>query len=217
VTGNEIRTPGEKLQFGEVYDANSYALKAALRLLQIDPGPSVQVRDEAGLLENVLAEKLEQFDLVLTTGGVSVGDYDFLPEAAMRCRIQPIFHKVRQRPGKPLYFGKRGHCTVFGLPGNPGSVFTCFYEYVALAIEKMTGLPPQVKTVGVPLGVSWEKKPGLTHFLKGRLEEGLVFPLDAQESYRMRTFAQANCLIRLEEEAIQFKKGQTVEVHTLPS
>jgi molybdopterin molybdotransferase len=217
ITGNELQVPGNPLKYGQVYDGNSYALQAALTKWRIPSGSCVYLQDDPGLLQKALEAGLDKNDIVITTGGASVGDFDFLLEAVEKCRIQPLFHNVKQRPGKPLFFGKKDDRIVFGLPGNPASVLTCFYEYVTLAIERMTGLRNLVPVRKVRLAVDWQKKAGLTHFLKGCLEEDQVFPLYAQESYRMRSYAHANCLIRLEEDATVFAKGDWVEVHEIPA
>src|SRR5438045_5571577 len=82
---------------------------------------------------------MKEADLVLLTGGVSVGKYDFVVQAAEACGITQLFHKVKQRPGKPLYAGTKNDKIIFGLPGNPASVLSCFYNYVTSAIECMTG------------------------------------------------------------------------------
>jgi molybdopterin molybdotransferase len=123
---------------------------------------------------------------------------------------------VKQRPGKPLYFGRRGKKLIFGLPGNPASVFTCFCEYVIPALERMSSKKSSVRELRVPLGNSFSKNTGLTHLLKGFYDGKLVFPLEAQESFRMSSFARANCIIQIEEEKNSYKEGASVEIHLLP-
>ena len=100
-------------------------------------------------------------------GGISVGDYDFVLQAATNCGVQQLFHKVKQRPGKPLYFGKKDDKVVFGLPGNPSSVLTCFYEYVAEALSIMTKRSSFINVMHASLDCDYKKIAGLTFFLKG--------------------------------------------------
>ncbi|HQS04385.1 MAG TPA: molybdopterin molybdotransferase MoeA, partial [Daejeonella sp.] len=130
LTGNELQQPGLPLSYGQVYESNSYALNSALRQLGILNVDVFSAEDDLKILTEVLAIAMEQSNLVLLTGGVSVGDYDFVIRAAGANGVEQIFHKIRQKPGKPIYFGKKGDKYIFGLPGNPASVLTCFYEYV---------------------------------------------------------------------------------------
>jgi molybdopterin molybdotransferase len=104
---------------------------------------------------------------------------------------------------------------VFGLPGNPSSVLTCFYEYVAEALAIMTKRNSFIKVQQASLNNGYKKIAGLTFFLKGILEDDKVIALDAQESYRLSSYAKANCLIRLDEERTEYKQGEIVEVHII--
>ena len=210
VTGKELQQPGIALTYGEVHESNSFSLKAVLKQLQIHNIKIYSADDELELVKQVLDEAIANSDMVLLTGGVSVGDYDFVVQAAAACGVTKLFHKIKQRPGKPLYFGKKGSKLVFGLPGNPSSVLTCFYEYVLPALQ--AGL----MALHVPLATSFQKPAGLTHFLKAWYDGKTVMPLDAQESYRMSSFAKANCLIKVDEETTVCKEGELTEIHLLP-
>jgi molybdopterin molybdotransferase len=216
VTGKELAEPGQPLGFGKVYESNSHTLAAALDQLHVKAVHTASIDDDLLLLQAAMGDALEKSDILLVTGGASVGDYDFLSGAASRCGITTVFHKVKQRPGKPLFVGKKDDRLVFGLPGNPASVLTCFYEYVIPALEELTGLRQLIQSMLLPLGIAWEKSAGLTHFLKASWSAEGVVPLDAQESYRMHSFARANCLICLKEEDTSFRAGDLVEVHLLP-
>ena len=216
VTGNELQEPGNDLGYGQVFDANSFSLTAALSLLNIKDVEIERVQDEPNRLIEVLRQSLERSDLVLLTGGVSVGDYDFVLQATTACGVEKLFHKVRQRPGKPLFFGKREKKIVFGLPGNPSSVLTCFYMYVVPALEQLSKRSIGYRTVETKLAKGYKKDAGLTHFLKGKYDGSAVTPLDAQESYKMRSFAEANCLIQLDEDVTEITAGSSVKVHLLP-
>jgi molybdopterin molybdotransferase len=216
ITGNELQNPGQPLAYGQVYDSNSFALTAALQQNGIRQIKVVTVPDVLDQLTDALQQALELSDLVLLTGGVSVGDYDFVLEAATRCGITTRFHKIKQRPGKPLFFGTEASKLVFGLPGNPSSVLTCFYMYVLPAIIAMSGKQYGLLEKQVPLSKSYRKAAGLTHFLKGYYDGNTVLPLGAQESYRMRSFAAANCLIEIEEQVTDCIEGTKVNIHLLP-
>lgn len=216
ITGDELQQPGKALQHGQVYESNSFMLKAALRQLHFNELDVFYANDNLQSVTSILNECLDKSDVVLLCGGISVGDYDFVLQAATDCGVRKIFHKIKQRPGKPLYFGKKGNKIVFGLPGNPSSVLTCFYEYVAEALAIMTRKKSFLKITQASLANDHTKIAGLTFFLKGLLENDTVIALDAQESYRLSSYAKANCLIRLAEERTEYKKGEIVEVHILP-
>lgn len=214
-TGNELQAPGQPLQPGQVYESNSRFLSAALRPYSENPVSVLFIEDNLDTIQQVLSEKIANCDLVIVTGGVSVGDYDFVRQAADRVGIHCKFHRVKQRPGKPLYFGTRENRIVFGLPGNPASVISCFYEYVLPAIRFMLHLP-QEELLTAGLKNDFKKVKGLTQFLKAYYEEGEVEILEAQESYRLRSFATANCLVALDENRDQYEKGEIVKVRLLP-
>jgi molybdopterin molybdotransferase len=216
ITGNELQQPGQTLQPGHVYESNSFALKAILQQLHIWNIQILYATDKPEIITGSLKKALEQSDVVLLTGGISVGDYDFVLQAATECGVEKLFHKIKQRPGKPLYFGKKGNKLVFGLPGNPSSVLTCFYQYVIPALVKLSKREIGLQTIKVPLAKTFQKNTGLTHFLKGFYDGKTVAPLDAQESYRLSSFAKANCLIQIDEDITSLKEGELVNVYLFP-
>jgi len=215
VTGKELQQPGQPLQHGQVYESNSAMLTAALQQLNITNVKILWADDELLILKQVLQDALNDSDVVLLTGGVSVGDYDFVLEAANLCGINQLFHKIKQRPGKPLYFGKKDNQLIFGLPGNPSSVLTCFYQYVIPALQQLSNVEMGLKILQTPLAKAIEKPAGLTCFLKGFFDGKKAMPLDAQESYRLSSFARANCLIKINEGVTQCNEGELVEIHFL--
>ena len=216
LTGNELQTPGIPLEHGQVYESNSFALSAALAEIGITEVTILSSEDTLDTLIIVLAEALAKSDVVLLTGGVSVGDYDFVIRAAEANGIDQIFHKIKQRPGKPMYFGKKDSKSIFGLPGNPASVLSCFYEYVRPSLGRMSMRETGLKKMIVPLKNSLKKPLGLTQFLKGYYDGSSVGDLNAQESFRLSSFSKANCLIQLEEEKTEFQENDMVEIHLLP-
>ena len=217
ITGNELQVAGQPLSYGQVYDSNSFTLVSALRQLKIYKTDVMYVKDSEQQTTKAIDTALHKADLILLTGGVSVGDYDFVPQSAAACGVKKLFHKVKQRPGKPLYFGNKETTLVFGLPGNPSSVLTCFYQYVLPGVEKMTKRKVVLKTVRAPLSQVFQKEAGLTYFLKGNFDGRAVTPLDAQESFRLSSFARANCLIQINEEVTTCNEGELVDVHLLPA
>jgi molybdopterin molybdotransferase len=216
VTGKELQKPGKPLAYGQVYESNSLALRAALQQVQVTDISVYHADDDPDILTEILRDALNKMDLILLAGGISVGDYDFVAEATKRCGVTQLFHKIKQRPGKPLFFGIHEKKPVFGLPGNPSSVLTCFYEYVIPCLEIMTQRKEILKKEWLPISRAFQKNTNLTHFLKGYSDGKTAMPLDAQESYRMSSYAVSNCLIVLEEEKQAYTEGEKVEVHFFP-
>lgn len=217
LTGNELQQPGLALSYGQVYESNSYALSAAIRELGILNVDVFSAEDDLKILIEVLAIAMQKSNLVLLTGGVSVGDYDFVIRAAEANGVDQVFHKIRQKPGKPIYFGKKGEKYIFGLPGNPASVLTCFYEYVYPAIGLLSNRQKEMIKLNAVLESDINKPAGITHFLKAYYNGKTVKELKAQESFRLSSFAKANCLIELKAEQSGFKAGDEIEIHILPS
>lgn len=210
VTGKELIQPGEEMIKGKIYESNSFGLTAGLNALDIKP-VSVEVADDVEeIIINAITKQLKS-DIIILTGGVSVGDYDLVLPALKKCGVENIFHKVKQKPGKPFYFGKLNQTLVFGLPGNPASVLSCFYEYVVPAISCFTKRQYQ-KKLKMPLANNYKKKTGMTYFLKGKTNEKEVAVLNNQESYLMNSFAIADCIIELEEDKDFFLRGELVTI-----
>ena len=212
VTGNELVQPGQILQPGQIYDSNSFALKACLTAVNISSVEIFFANDTLLETKNCIEKALATSDILLITGGVSVGDYDFVADACTQLGIKKQFHGVKQRPGKPLYFGTTENTLVFGLPGNPASVLSCFYQYVLPAICQFAGIAKPIPLIA-KLKEAFEKKPALTFFLKGCHSEGMVSVLPAQASFQQSAFVQANCWIELPEAITTFEMGHEVNIY----
>lgn len=217
LTGDELKPLGDPLSFGQVYESNSYQLRSALNQIGIkDDGiETFHVQDDLQQLKRSVERALEACDILILVGGVSVGEYDYVVSAAKGCGVEQRFHRIRQKPGKPFFFGTKQEKLVFGLPGNPSSALTCFYLYVAPALETLMQVSHRIKKVTAPITHDYHKKAGLTHFLKASYDGASVTPLHAQESYRLQSFAQANCLLVLEEGNDGCKAGDEVSVYLL--
>jgi len=213
VTGNELQKPGEPLEYGQVYEANSFTLVTALQQIGIEPLGVYKGADDPAQLTEILSNALEVSDLVLMTGGVSVGDYDFTALAFDACGVEKVFHKIRQKPGKPVLFGVKGNKLVFGLPGNPASVLTCYYQYVLLAFSLMSGVDLNLPVIRVPINKVYAKAAGLTHFLKGYYNGETVELLTGQESYKLNSFAMSNCLVEIGEDITGLQEGSLMDIH----
>ena len=214
-TGSELVKPGEILQEGQIYESNTFMLEAALRQMHIQPNIYV-VKDNQQETEKVISEALKNHDIVLLSGGISVGDYDFVKESLEKNGVEEVLYKVKQKPGKPLYFGKTDKAYVFALPGNPAAALSCFYVYVSIAINAILGSEnPQLPKMNLPLTAPFTKKAGRANFLKGYTDFKTVTLLDGQGSDALQSFSLANCLVFTSEETTTIHKGELVEVHLL--
>lgn len=212
ITGNEVVQPGNVLGAGQIYESNSFGLKACLQQLQINQVRVSYAKDDLAETEKRIATALADHDIVLITGGVSVGDHDHVANACKNLGIQKLFHGVKQRPGKPLLFATKENKWIFGLPGNPASVLSCFYQYILPAISILSGCSLSVPAKA-KLSSSFDKKPLLTFFLKGFYSNGEVEILQGQASFQLSPFVHANCWIELDETIRFFEKGTEVSIH----
>ena len=211
VTGNELVKPGKKLPKGKIYESNSVMLEAALETIGIKKTKVFKVKDNLKATKKVLKSILAKYDVVLVSGGISVGDYDFVKEALVKNGVEELFYKINQKPGKPMFFGSKKETLVFALPGNPASSLTNFYVYVYPAIRNRMGfsdihLPKLVRKLNA--GIS--NNSGKTLFLKALYDETHVTVLDGQSSAMLNTFAIANCLLIVPNDVENLKKEQLV-------
>lgn len=227
VTGSELVPPGQPLQPGQIYESNSHSLKAALTALGIKDVLCRTVGDNPEEITGMLKSLLDETDMVITTGGVSVGEFDWVKPVMTDIGIQAHFWGVAIKPGKPVFFGT--YCAgelepekpVFGLPGNPVAVLLTFYLLVKPALLKMMGLHdiPLLK-FKARLMQDIRKKPGRTEYVRGLLipdADGMwtAQPVLGQGSHMLSGLAKANGLIIFPLEADYLEAGTIVDVHVL--
>ena len=217
VTGNELAEAGENLQHGQIYESNAIMLRVALKQLGYDKISFHKVADNYNDTLNLLDNVISNNEVILVSGGISVGDYDFVGKALAELNVVEHFYKVNQKPGKPLFFGKKDDKIIFALPGNPAASLSCFYIYVITAIEKLSGNSNynliRVKALSKS---SFVKKGDRAQFLKAIYNNGAVEVLVGQNSSMLHTFALANALVYLPEDAESINKQDEVEVILLP-
>ena len=218
VTGNEFAMMPADLELGKIYESNGQMLVSALMKLGISTSYHTCKDSKAEMLKMIKQES-DNNDVLLVTGGVSVGDYDFTVPVLTELGFQTIFHKIRQKPGKPMYFGKNGNKAAFGLPGNPRSVMICFFEYVYPFINLIMGCQrPWLETISAPLKHSHNKKDdGKVHFLATGTSNNKIKLLDKQASHMLQTLALAQGIAILEEDELTKHQNELINVHILPS
>ncbi|MDP3723702.1 MAG: molybdopterin molybdotransferase MoeA [Candidatus Omnitrophota bacterium] len=202
VTGDELKSQGGRLRAGQIYDSNgplltALAQQAGARVVRLGRARDLLSAVSARLTQGLTA------DLLLVCGGVSVGDKDVVRQAAKACGVKELFWKVDIKPGMPLFFGKRGRTLVFGLPGNPVSVFVTFEEFVKPALFRLMKRAwqdgyTQQATLASGVQVSTTRR---THFIRvrnvGRNGRLLVEPVHGQGSHQLRTLVEADGWIRM--------------------
>jgi molybdopterin molybdotransferase len=216
-TGDELASIGRPLAEGEVYDSNRYTLHGMLSRLGVEITDLGVVRDDPALLEAAFKKASSTSDAVVTTGGVSVGEADFV-RALMAKLGEVLFWKIAMRPGRPMAFGRIGDAYLFGLPGNPVAVMVTFYQFVRDALLHLSGrtddyVIPLLKAVASqPI----RKVPGRTEYQRGVLlregNEWKVRTTGQQGSGVLRSMSEANCFIVLEHERGKVEAGELVSV-----
>lgn len=216
VTGNELLPPGTPLTHGKVYESNGVMLQSALLDAFYENVTIYKVKDDFVSTKNILLEAIEVNEVVLVSGGISVGDYDFVAQALQELGVKTLFHKVNQKPGKPLFAGKLNDKMIFALPGNPAACLTCFYVYVIPTLKRLSGAISQFGiTKWIGLVHDFEVKNTRSQFLKALVTEAGVKVLSHQASSMLNSFSDANALIYLPEGNYELKNGVAVQVYLL--
>jgi molybdopterin molybdotransferase len=198
-TGSELRAPGEQLGPGQIYESNSLLLAAQLATAGIDAQLLDPVPDDEAAMRHALETGLAA-DVLITSGGVSVGPHDLVKQLLDELGVERVFWGVAVRPGKPLFFGVRGDSLVFGLPGNPVSTFVSFELFVRTALRASEGeRDPAPRFLPGQLAGSLRRNAQRDDLVRARARSGaggtLVEPLSGQESHMIARAASANALV----------------------
>lgn len=217
-SGDELVEPGHKLKRGKVRNVNTHIMASLLEHLRI---PSLNfgiVKDDPRKIAAALRSAFKKCQVVVTSGGVSAGQYDFVKAVVeQRLRMKVLFYKVRQKPGKPILVARKGNQFLFALPGNPVSTFVTFLLYVRPFVLGMAGmrlldLPKEYAEAGEPIG----SNPQFTNFLRGRLHSDngklTVRTTGPQGSHLVTSLYRSNGLIVLPEGRLSVQPGEMLEV-----
>ena len=219
-TGDELVSIGLPLGEGQIYDSNRYTLHGMLTRIGCEVIDMGVVRDDPALLERAFVDASEIGDVVITSGGVSVGEADYVKQLLSKLG-EVVFWKIAMKPGRPLAYGKIGKAHFFGLPGNPVSVMVTFYQFVRdalLILQGVNPLPAQPLLNAICTSAI-KKAPGRTEFQRGvlYLEDGVykVRTTGEQGSGILKSMSDANCFIMLHDHVGNVDAGATVEVQIL--
>lgn len=215
-TGDELMSIGEVLKPGHLYDSNRYTLYGMLTRLGVELIDMGVVRDEPEALRQAFLEAANSAEVILTSGGVSVGEADLTKDILAQLG-QVHFWKIAMKPGHPLAFGKVHDAVFFGLPGNPVSVMVTFYQLVQPALQWMMGFQQDLPLWQVKCLSKFKKKPGRTEFLRGILEkhaegEWAVRSAGPQGSGILRSMSEGNCFIVFPAEQEAIHPGDWVDI-----
>ena len=216
-TGDELRSPGEELGKAAIYDSNGPALAAQAAAAGAEVRRYGIARDEATALEALLGRALDECDIVLVSGGVSMGDFDYVPKTLERLGVERVFHKIAMKPGKPTFYGRRGPASVFGLPGNPVSTFVNFELLVKAQLYGRMGLEYRPRLIAATLAQDLVRREcDRVEFFPMRLDRDTdragerARPLAYKGSSMLSILAEADCLVRMEIGTSVIKEGSLV-------
>jgi molybdopterin molybdotransferase len=217
-TGSELLAPGQPLGSGQIYDSNGPLLRAALASAGAAV-TSIPAAADTRAAQRAALEQALSHDVVLSTGGVSVGGHDLVREIERGLGVQELFWRIALRPGKPLSFGMRDRTLVFGIPGNPVSVLVCFELFVRPALAALQGARhPRPAFTRVKLATDVEQNPERDEMIRVQYAgDGLVVPLRGQQSHQLALSALSDGLARIRMGSGTLRAGTQVDYLPLGS
>ncbi len=215
-TGSEFANSPEDLKQGKIFESNSAMIRAAVRQMGLDCRIRI-VEDDLAAISQVISEEKAISQVLITTGGVSVGEYDFTTTALNQAGFETVFHKVNQKPGKPLLFCRSEEGVAFGLPGNPRSSLMGFYNYVYPYLRgAMGGEQLFLPSLELPLAEGYKKRDGKAHFVTGAIRSGKLAVSGKQNSHLLKSFVEAQVIILIPAEKDVWEAGELVQAWILP-
>ena len=216
-TGNELVEPDEKPGISEIRNSNSYQLAAQTQQLGITPVYLGIIRDDEESLKNILTRALEKYDVTIISGGVSVGDFDFVPKILKELNVNVRVHGMDVRPGKHLLFGDRSNHCVFGLPGNPVSSFVQFEVLVKPFLYALMGKTEVESVLHLPLEEDYIRKKGDQLLFVPAIitKHGTVWPVEYHGSAHIHAYVRAKAIVEIRHGILAMKKGELVRVRPI--
>ena len=214
-TGDELVAPGEPLRHGQLHNSNAVTLAALARDTGAELVSTSEVRDDAHATRAAIELALDGTDAVLLTGGVSVGPHDHVKPALSALGVEEVFWRVALRPGKPLWFGRRGAQLVFGLPGNPVSAMVCFLLFARPALRAMQGAPAPRERARAVLGAPIARQRGREEAVRVRIDDGRVLPTGPQGSHQLHSMLGAQALAIVPRGEGEMPAGAEVEIEPI--
>ncbi|WP_221284764.1 molybdopterin molybdotransferase MoeA [Mucilaginibacter sp. SP1R1] len=196
----------------QIRKSNSYTVKAVLQQLALQPD-IIHIPDDPEVTKQQIQQCLQSYDVLLLSGGISMGKFDYIPQALEDVQVEKLFHKVAQRPGKPFWFGRYGNgALVFAFPGNPVATFMCLHRYFLGWLRATLGLAEQLPVYAV-LAKDFHFQPALQYFLQVKLQSSpqgqlMALPIEGNGSGDFANLADTDAFLELPLERSDFKKGE---------
>jgi len=215
-TGSELAHPGQALTPGQIYDSNSTLLTTLVQQVRCPLIRHLALPDDPETVQAGIGEALNHADVLLVTGGVSAGDFDHVPSVLEACGVSMIFHRMAFKPGKPLFFGRRGTQHVFALPGNPQAVFAIWTLFVRPHLLRRQGLMQEERMLRLTARAAIpHTDPARSEMVLLSLVEGAVEPVSSVGSSHLEALAHADAWTIISAEAPAIAAGETVDVRLL--
>ena len=218
-TGDELIEPGESIDKGQVYNSNLYIFADLVKKIGGDVTIKKVVKDNKDSLNSFLSKALKTSDVIISSGGISMGRFDYVRDVYIGLEVKEHFWKVAQKPGKPLFFGTENDTLIFGLPGNPISAYIAFMEWVWPVLESMMGIPISKPITGF-LTESFPREKYKYRYLFGQtwLENEKLFckPSEKTGSHMLSSSLSANCILRSDHGENPLQPGDKININVLP-
>lgn len=213
-TGDELVEPGHQPGPGKIRNSNGFQLHAQVLAAHAEPHYMGIVPDDEEATRQAIARALDENEVVLLTGGVSAGDYDFVPKIMRQCGVEILFQKVAVKPGRPTVFGRSSSSAIFGLPGNPVSSFINFETFVKPLLYAMMGAGYSPLEMRLPMGVDFRRKKGdRLEFLPVSIDnKGQVIPVQYHGSAHIHAICLAHALMIIPKGTFEISKGELTHV-----
>ncbi|MEW5815779.1 MAG: gephyrin-like molybdotransferase Glp [Spirochaetota bacterium] len=215
-TGSELKNPGEPLNRGEIYNSNGFQLCAQTAQIQCPYKYYGIVEDEPPVLSAAVGKALEECDVLILSGGVSMGDFDYVPRILKEHKVDLLFHHLAVKPGKPTLFGRKGSRYIFGLPGNPVSTFIIFEIFVKPLLFQMMGINYEpVLSSGRLLKDIIRTNTDRLEYRPVKLTKGEIHQIPYHGSTHLNAMGEANGIIRIEQGIDYIEKGREIVVRQI--
>ena len=215
-TGDEIVEPHIRPGISQIRNSNGYQLVAQIRNMGAVPDYLGIANDDMGVTREMISVALERDNIILLTGGVSMGDFDFVPKVLEEMNVEILFRKLAIQPGKPTLFGVKDRKRIFGLPGNPVSSFNIFELFVKPLVNKMMGMDVPYNRLRLPMGKAFERKKGeRMQWLPVRLEDGRAYPLEYHGSAHINSLVNADGFVSIPIGTLNLEEGELVNVRQI--
>ena len=215
-TGTELKNPGEKLEIGQIYNSNGFQITSQIEAMNCKAKYYGTVPDDKSATLKIIQNAINECDVIILSGGVSMGEFDYVPQMIEQNGVKILFHKLAIKPGKPTLFGQKNDKFVFGLPGNPVSTFVIFELFVKPFLFKMMGIKFNPKNIKVKLANEVKQRnTERTSYIPVKLENGFAIPLKYHGSSHLNALISADALIKIERGITKITEGTIINARQI--